>query len=527
MRINKFFNKKTKIYSHSGKGSSIKKIKIPNVFLSILGGLLYSLAYGPFNNIFACIISLMILFYINVSSDSIKSTIINNAIFASFYAFISFTWMGNAILHFEDLAFLAFFTPFFTSAYQSIWMILLGISFLSSRIILLKFFKAQRWLLFLYPFIFAVLWVLIEHIRSVSIFAFPWNLLGTTLLDYSFGVKFIKLYSLYLLGGLLVFCITYSGIMLYFLFIQDFKRFSIAVILLSILGTILGYNFYHRNDYFNQTHNTKIITDKIGFRLINPAISQKQRWVRKELENNLLQNIKLSFKKESNNITYFIWPETSFPFIVEESISIDNVSLSTTRLIKLKTNKNKYIDYTVSFLKENQYLITGGMRSDKNKKLYNSMFLIDRKGKIVDYYDKIHLVPFSEYLPFAGLLRGLGIHDIAGLSASKEIDRDHALSHNDKSFYCMICFEGTFPLKLKSKQNTRNLNALLNLSNDAWFDNSFGPEQHLRLVRARAIESNKPLLRSSNGGITALIDANGKIIKMLKKDEAGYIDVFI
>ncbi|MFV0298374.1 MAG: apolipoprotein N-acyltransferase, partial [Hyphomicrobiaceae bacterium] len=156
---------------------------------------------------------------------------------------------------------------------------------------------------------------------------------------------------------------------------------------------------------------------------------------------------------------------------------------------------------------------------------YNSLAAIDHAGHVVALYDKIHLVPFGEYLPFQSALEAIGLEQLTrirgGFSSGA---RPRLVLKIDKvpSLDPLICYEAIFPGAVV--QGTERPNVLLNVTNDGWFGVSSGPYQHFHQARVRAVEEGVPLVRSANNGISAIVTARGQIINMLNLNTIGVLD---
>ncbi|MBW7921279.1 MAG: apolipoprotein N-acyltransferase [Rubellimicrobium sp.] len=156
---------------------------------------------------------------------------------------------------------------------------------------------------------------------------------------------------------------------------------------------------------------------------------------------------------------------------------------------------------------------------------YNALALLDPQGEVAALYDKHHLVPFGEYVPFGDLLARFGIHGLAaaeggGFSAGP----GPAVMEVPGIGPAMplICYEGIFPAEVAAAPLRPRL--LMLATNDAWFGDFAGPYQHFALGRMRAIEQGLPLLRAANTGISAVIDGRGRVLDSLALGEAGIID---
>ena len=139
-----------------------------------------------------------------------------------------------------------------------------------------------------------------------------------------------------------------------------------------------------------------------------------------------------------------------------------------------------------------------------------------------DIYDKIHLVPFGEYMPFKNILSRIPFFKIVtGNIGFDKGDNIRAIKTPIGLVRTVICYEVIFPEEINPNNN--DIDAIINLTNDAWFGNSSGPYQHLNSTRFRAIEQGVPVLRAANTGISAVIDPYGRVIRKINLNKSGYI----
>jgi apolipoprotein N-acyltransferase len=157
-------------------------------------------------------------------------------------------------------------------------------------------------------------------------------------------------------------------------------------------------------------------------------------------------------------------------------------------------------------------------------RVYNSLFVLDAESGIRAVYDKTHLVPFGEYVPFEGVLATIGIKQLTHLNSgfASGKDRYPVQAGAAPAFSPLICYEAIFPGW--AVPDGERPGWLLNLTNDAWFGTSIGPYQHLHQARLRAVEEGLPLVRAANTGVSAVIDAYGKITASLPLNTAGVLD---
>jgi apolipoprotein N-acyltransferase len=178
-------------------------------------------------------------------------------------------------------------------------------------------------------------------------------------------------------------------------------------------------------------------------------------------------------------------------------------------------------------------LISGAAREDHaaaadaegNLPTFNSIIAINDVGEIIASYDKLRLVPFGEYVPFAGILGALGLAELVAYQSSfvpgVGTPRPFA-PYDTPPVLPLICYEAIFSGDLGPGVDTARW--MLNVTNDAWFAGSIGPAQHFQHARLRAVEQGLAMIRVANTGITASVDSMGRITAVVRSDEAGIVD---
>ncbi len=169
-----------------------------------------------------------------------------------------------------------------------------------------------------------------------------------------------------------------------------------------------------------------------------------------------------------------------------------------------------------------------GVQRDEGLRYFNSLVLLGAGGKIRATYDKHHLVPFGEYIPFGDVLAQYGVNAFAAqlgngysAGAAAQVLDLGALG----TVAPLICYEAVFPRDLRAVPTRPDW--VLHATNDAWFGNFSGPQQHLVQARFRAIEFGLPVLRVANTGVSAVIDAAGRVRQSIALNTAGFLDVHI
>ncbi|MGH6675787.1 MAG: apolipoprotein N-acyltransferase, partial [Xanthobacteraceae bacterium] len=210
-----------------------------------------------------------------------------------------------------------------------------------------------------------------------------------------------------------------------------------------------------------------------------------------------------------SDVTHLIWPESPFPFIL--------------------TREPEALAQIAKLLSPHTVLITGATRLPENfnpadPHAYNSMYVIDHDGSILALYDKIHLVPFGEYLPFEHLLERLGLEDLTKQQGGFiPGDRRRLLNiPGAPRALPLICYEIIFPDELAPPGDRAGW--IVNITNDGWFGISTGPYQHFQQARVAAIEEGLPLARAANTGISAVVDPVGRVIASLPLGAEGVLD---
>ena len=170
-------------------------------------------------------------------------------------------------------------------------------------------------------------------------------------------------------------------------------------------------------------------------------------------------------------------------------------------------------------------VIFGILRIDERDRLYNSLVL-SRDDQTSQIYDKRHLVPFGEYLPFEDWLVRLGFGfapELFGVGFAAGQSGDPMILSNWVKILPMICYEIIFPRAVSAAR--RDADVIVQISNDAWFGGFSGPAQHLEITRLRAIEQGMPIVRVSNPGVSAVINGRGEIVDQMRLNTAGHLDV--
>ncbi len=254
----------------------------------------------------------------------------------------------------------------------------------------------------------------------------------------------------------------------------------------------------------------------VKLRLIQPNIAQDDASFGQENKQAILRRyFDLSERATSpdrsgvRDVTHLIWPESAFPFIV----SRDPQALSE----------------IVDFLGSGATLITGAARREDGSppRYFNSIEIIGRGGLSAQRYDKQHLVPFGEYMPFASLLERARITQLVDIPGGFEPGSGRRILHVPglPDAMPLVCYEAIFPIEFGDLLSGADRPTwLLNVTDDAWFGLTPGPYQHFAQARLRAIELGVPLVRDANSGISAVLDGFGREIAVAPLGAEGVLD---
>ncbi|MBI4185177.1 MAG: apolipoprotein N-acyltransferase [Proteobacteria bacterium] len=252
----------------------------------------------------------------------------------------------------------------------------------------------------------------------------------------------------------------------------------------------------------------------VRLRVVQGNIPQDHKWKAALRELHFRTYLALTAEPSSAPPTLVIWPETAAPYLL--------------------TGDAARRQAVAQSAPPGAIVVTGAIRiqpdpppaaSDAPVRAWNSLLAIDSAGRVVATYDKAHLVPFGEYLPWRGLLAPLGLEKLAqGRGDFSAGPGPVTLSlPGAPPLSPLICYEIIFPARVLAGEGARP-GWMLNLTNDAWFGTTSGPYQHFAAARLRAVEEGLPVVRAANTGISAVVDAYGRVRARLGLNLAGVID---
>lgn len=248
----------------------------------------------------------------------------------------------------------------------------------------------------------------------------------------------------------------------------------------------------------------------VSVRLVQPNAPQAEKWLPDKEREFFQRHLELSAREPRPDVT--IWSETAVPFALDFAPDLQAESAAAAAPGRL---------------------ILGIVRTEPGRdggpqRWFNSLAALDATGAAIAVYDKHHLVPFGEYIPFPGLVASLGIPSLRTLTSGGFTPGPgpHLMQVPGlPAFLPLICYEAIFPGGLAAPEGRADW--LLQVTNDAWFGEASGPWQHLAQARSRAIEQGLPLARAANTGVSAMIDPRGRIVASLGLGESGVVDAML
>jgi apolipoprotein N-acyltransferase len=342
--------------------------------------------------------------------------------------------------------------------------------------------------------VLAALWSLSEYARGQVPTGFPWGLVGYAWVETPV-IQTAALFGPHMLGlltltaGLLPGLGTWRGV----------------VVAAALVAAGWGFGTWRLAQPVPERAEPLVV------RLVQPNARQELKWqpgMEQEFYN---RHISMTRSPADPRPDVTIWSETAVPFVLGQAPDL--------------------LEESAGAAGPESRLILGIRRveaGESGERWFNSLAVLNSDGAAAAVYDKHHLVPFGEYIPFAGQVARLGLPGLETLTGSgfSAGDGPHLVSAPGvPPFLPLICYEAIFPAGLRAPEGRAEW--LVQVTNDAWFGEASGPYQHFAQARVRAIEQGLPLARVANTGISAMVDPYGRVVASLGLGEAGYIDAVL
>jgi len=358
-------------------------------------------------------------------------------------------------------------------------------------------------------FALAIAFGLAEFARGHVLTGLPWNLVGYGLLATLPLMQLAALFGVYALSLLAVLLFTSPAA----IFAPAGTRLAggkgtaaLAALLVLLFG--VGYVWGERR-LASAPHDST----GLRLRIVQANIDQADKWRPENSAEIFTDYLDLTKSAGLDGVNIVIWPETAVPFLLADT--------------------PEALTDIGDALPDGTSLLVGSARLAEEKdsqsepsapRIYNSLLVVDDQGRVRGSYDKIHLVPLGEYLPFQDFLESLGFMQLTGVRGGFSSGTGSPLLAVPGAPLArpLICYEIIFPDEIASRGARPGW--LLNVTNDAWFGSSAGPYQHFHQAQVRAIEQGLPVARAANTGISAVIDPYGRILAEIGLGEQGVID---
>ena len=358
----------------------------------------------------------------------------------------------------------------------------------------------------------AVALTMSEWLRGHLLTGFPWNAYGYALSEPLALAQIASVIGLWGMTFLTVAIFASPAVL-----IEGKSRRRPWIAPVAALATLLALGIFGAVRLSRQP--TEMVSH-VRLRIMQPNLQQDVKFNYSAKQQVMQKYLTLSDRATGPQSTgvrdasILIWPESAFPFfLMREADAMAQIA---------------------DLLPKGTVLITGAVRVPDDARpgvpvtrAYNSIYVIDHDGSVLSVYDKTHLVPFGEYLPFQDWMEKIGFSQLTKVQGGYIAGtRRRPLDvPNAPRALPLICYEAIFPGKVADSNDRAGW--IVNLTNDGWFGISTGPYQHLQQARLRAIEEGLPVVRAANTGISAVIDPMGRIVAQLGLGIEGVLDAHL
>ena len=458
--------------------------------LCLVAGLISAFAMAPHNLWFTLFIGIACLYTSLHYAKNKRRKFALGWLYGFGYFVMSLSWIGNALLVEGNPYKWAW--PLAVSGLPATLALFIG-----TMCILTHWVKLNK---FLGLLAFSGLMIGSELLRGYLFTGFPWNLFGYSWADTLSIAQIASLGSIYILSAITIFWASSIG----FALIAK-KHLALTALTISLISFLACFVYgQYRIDSTEITYKEGVMA-----RLVQPNINQADKWDPKKTADHFSKLLQLSYydgsEQAAENFTYIIWPETAIKgWYLQDRGSLGAV----------KAMLNSY--------PKGAAIITGALLFDESDKSYsNSIIMIDSDGEISNRYNKSHLVPFGEYIPFQ---KWIPLETITQFTGFKRGNGPEIYNtQQNLSYSPLVCYEILFPHNALPKNKKADF--IVNVTNDAWYGISAGPYQHFTLARFRAIETGTSVLRVANTGITGAIDPLGRVISSSKLFTPSHLNI--
>ena len=475
--------------------------------LAVAAGSLSVLAFAPVFAFPILFCTLPVLVWLIDSSPTPRAAAWSGWCFGFGYFFFNLFWIGEAFL---------------VEADKFAWLLPFAITLLPAG--LGMFWALAAWISrrvwpqgFARVLVLAITLSSVEWLRGHLFTGLPWNVIG-----YALTYPLALMQSASLMG---VYALTLLAVAIFtgplvILADPDAGERNQRIIRSALWGALpVALMFVYGTWRLSEPQT---FVDGVKIRIVQPNVLQTEKWKPEHQLRIFQDHLALTVSEPSGvrddmaGITHVIWPEAAMPFFPLEQLQA--------------------LEAIGATLPDGRVLITGGLRRELTnadgsplpytaRKAFNSLMVFNDVGQLTASYDKIHLVPFGEYLPMESLLGELGLNFLTqglGTFSTGVEPRPLITVSGLPPVLGLICYEVLFPGQIV--QSADRPGVIINVTNDGWFGNSTGPRQHFHQTRVRAVEEGVPVLRAANNGISGAIDPYGRVLFSLGMNKRGVID---
>ncbi len=357
-------------------------------------------------------------------------------------------------------------------------------------------------------FMLAACFGIAEYLRATLLTGFPWNAIGYAAMPAPMLMQSASVIGVFAMTPLAVFVFAAPALL-------GTRKHRAAALALALLlaAAHAGYGYWRLSQ-------ADVSGPVAAVRIVQPSIDQTRKWDASVRDSIFARLIRLSkgepvaagaSASPAQKPQFIVWPETAVPYLI--------------------TEKPEALRTIAGMVEDGQILLTGAVRSEpgasasEQPRYYNSILAIDSAGEIVAAADKLHLVPFGEYLPFRELLENFGLTQVANVpGVFSPGQRRSVLELPGARFLPLVCFEAIFPQETVFGGGD---GAFLVVTNDAWYGATPGPYQHFRQAQLRAVEQGVSLVRAANNGVSGVVDPYGRVVDAFALDVTGALDVTV
>ncbi|MEK1887050.1 MAG: apolipoprotein N-acyltransferase, partial [Phyllobacterium sp.] len=339
-----------------------------------------------------------------------------------------------------------------------------------------------------------------EWLRSFVLTGFPWNAIGYAAMPVPLLMQSSVIVGLLAMNVLAVIVFAMPALLSGR---RDLKS-GLVLALLLVLAHV-GFGAYRLSTATVDAKGPQV-------RIVQPSIAQDLKWDAEARRGIFDKHLALTAQAPRDGKAkpqVVVWPETAIPYILPQTPEVLSAIADT--------------------LDDGQILLAGAARMEERGDgaeplYYNAIYAINSDGEITGAADKVHLVPFGEYVPMENILRRLGVSEVVEMPGGFTAAATRRSLAVKEGFHILplVCYEAIFPAEMA--YDGPRADAIVNITNDAWYGDTPGPYQHFRQAQLRAVEQGLPMIRAANNGLSAIIDPYGRILDGLALDAVGVAD---